>query len=317
MNIPIKIESDEKGYFDRECPNEECLYKFKINMEDWKNKVSDKEVHCPMCGHIDTSDKWWTQEQLEKIENIAKSYAMSYIQQELNKSFKKLENSGNKYVKIKYNPGKKITFMNNPIGQSEEWNLDIECKKCGTRYSVIGSAYFCPCCGYNSVENVFEESLDTIEKMLDSTSEMKEMFSSMYGNDKAETIVRSMIEGTLGDIISAFQKFAETKYKNLSNKSIRVNDFQIVYKGSELFKEISSYGYDNWLTDTEIYKMNLYFQRRHIIEHNNGIVDQKYIDKSNDLTYSIGQRVIVKSDDAYELLRIVKKLSVGLNKLKI
>ena len=317
MNIPIKIESDEKEYFDRECPNEECLYKFKINMEDWKNKVSDKEVHCPMCGHIDTSDKWWTQEQLEKIENIAKSYAMSYIQQELNKSFKKLENSSNKYVKIKYNPGKKITFTNNPIGQSEEWNLDIECKKCGTRYSVIGSAYFCPCCGYNSVEDVFEESLDTIEKMLDSTSEMKEMFSNMYGNDKAETIVRSMIEGTLGDIISAFQKFAETKYKNLSNKSIRVNDFQIVYKGSELFKEISSYGYDNWLTDMEIYKMNLYFQRRHIIEHNNGIVDQKYIDKSNDLTYSIGQRVIVKSDDAYELLRIVKKLSVGLNKLKI
>ena len=30
--IPIQLVSDEKGYFDRECPNEECRYTFKILM---------------------------------------------------------------------------------------------------------------------------------------------------------------------------------------------------------------------------------------------------------------------------------------------
>lgn len=34
MEIPITFQSDEKGYFDRECPNENCLYSFKINMND-------------------------------------------------------------------------------------------------------------------------------------------------------------------------------------------------------------------------------------------------------------------------------------------
>lgn len=315
ISIPIKLKLDEKGYLDRECPNEQCLYKFKINMEDWENNVSDKEVHCPMCGHIDTSDKWWTQEQLEEMRNIAQNYAMSYLDKELNKSFKKLEKCSNKFIKIKYNPGKKITFINNPIGQSKEWNLDIKCKECGTRYSVIGSAYFCPCCGYNSAEDVFEESLDTIEKMLDSTLEMKKMFSESYGDDKAETMVRSMIEGTLGDVVSAYQKFAEMKYRSLSENEVRVNDFQIVEKGSELFKKITSYGYDKWLNDSELKKMNLYFQRRHVIEHNNGIVDQKYIDKSEDSSYSIGQRIIVKIDDAYDLSRIIKKLANGLNEV--
>lgn len=104
ISIPIKLKLDEKGYFDRECPNEQCLFKFKINMEDWENNVSDEEVHCPMCGHIDTSDKWWTQEQLEGMKNIAQNYAMSYLDRELNKSFKKLEKCSNKFVKIKYNP---------------------------------------------------------------------------------------------------------------------------------------------------------------------------------------------------------------------
>lgn len=47
IEIPMKILSDEKGYLDRQCPNENCLFEFKISMQDWEDKVSDEEVHCP------------------------------------------------------------------------------------------------------------------------------------------------------------------------------------------------------------------------------------------------------------------------------
>ncbi|MBE0068267.1 MULTISPECIES: integrase core domain-containing protein [Clostridia] len=46
--IPVEFTSDEKGYYDRQCPNEKCEYVFKIYMEDWKEKVSDEQVFCPM-----------------------------------------------------------------------------------------------------------------------------------------------------------------------------------------------------------------------------------------------------------------------------
>ena len=58
--------------------------------------------------------------------------------------------------------------------------------------------------------------------------------------------------------------------------------------------------------------MNMFFQRRHLIEHNNGMVDQKYVDKSGDNSYVIGQRLVVKESDAYALLAIIKKLAKGL-----
>ena len=87
MEIPVTLQSDKKGYFDRECPNENCRYTFKINMQDWKEKVSDEEVHCPMCGHIDTSEKWWTQKQLEGMQNIAADYAMSLISEKFDEVF--------------------------------------------------------------------------------------------------------------------------------------------------------------------------------------------------------------------------------------
>lgn len=45
ISIPVTLQSDENGYFDRECPNENCLYQFKIKLKDWEDKVSDEEVH--------------------------------------------------------------------------------------------------------------------------------------------------------------------------------------------------------------------------------------------------------------------------------
>lgn len=314
INIPITFNSDEKGYFDRECPNENCLYTFKIHMDDWKERISDEEVHCPMCGHVDTSDKWWTQQQLNDMHEVASRGAMTYIQGELDKSFKKLERSirGNKFVKITYKSGRRTTFINNPLGQSEEWEQDIQCPKCQTRYSIIGSAYFCPCCGFNVIENVFDESLDIIIKMIDSLPEMESLLAKTNGKDKAVSICRAMLEGSLGDVVSAFQKFAEVKYKTISTKPVRVNDFQIVEKGSKLFKDATGKGYNAWLFDDEIDEMNTMFQKRHVFEHNGGIADNIYLQKSKDNAYSTGQRLVIHKSDTLRLIQIIKKLGDGI-----
>lgn len=319
INIPVTFNSDEKGYFDRECPNENCLYVFKIKMKDWKEKVSDEEVHCPMCGHVDTSDKWWTQAQLDAINKMAATLAMSYVQSELDKSFKDLERSTrvNKYLKIEYKPGHKITFINNPLGQSKEWEREIQCPNCQTRYSVIGSAYFCPCCGYNVIESVFDESLDTVTKMVESLPEMEELLEKTYGKDKAVSMCRSMLEGSFGDVVSAFQKYAERKFYSLSGKEARANDFQIIEKGSNLFEDATGKGYSTWLSDNEIKEINLRFQQRHLYEHSGGIVDEKYIQKSGDISYKVGQRLVIHNIDVVHFVKVIKKLADGLKKMQI
>jgi len=318
MEIPITFHSDEKGYFDRECPNENCLYTFKIHMDDWREKVSDEAVHCPMCGHIDTSDKWWTQKQLDDMQKIAADWALSYIQGELDKSFNKLARStrGNKFVKVTYKPGRRISFINNPLGQCPEWEREVCCPKCSVRYSVIGSAYFCPCCGYNAIEESFAESLDSTTKMIEKLSEMEEFLAKDYGKDKAKTMCQAMLEGTLGDVVSAFQKFAEVKFKELSTKTVRVNDFQIVEKGSRLFEEATGSGYDALLISGERSYMNLMFQRRHVMEHNGGLVDEQYLQKSGDISYTVGQRLVIHKEDTLRLIKIIKKLGTGLKTLK-
>lgn len=67
----VSISTDDGDYFDRECPSPECLAQFKVLMEDWKGKVRDEEVFCPFCGHIADAQKWWTQEQLNHVRDVA------------------------------------------------------------------------------------------------------------------------------------------------------------------------------------------------------------------------------------------------------
>ena len=47
--------------------------------------------------------------------------------------------------------------------------------------------------------------------------------------------------------------------------------------------------------------------KRHLLSHTDGIVDQKYIDRSFDKTDSVGQRIVVKEKDVLSLVNFSKK----------
>ena len=186
------------------------------------------------------------------------------------------------------------------------------------KYGTIGFGYFCPFCGYSSDKSVFDKSsIDIIGKNLSALSEKLQWYAEKYGKNKAKTICKKELEDTLGDIVSAFQYFAAQCYSKLSTNKLRPNDFQIVEKGDELFKKQTGKGYITWISDVEFEKMNLYFHRRHIIEHKGGIVNPKYIERANDNSYKVGQRIVVKEADAFKLLSIIKKLGDRLHTLCI
>ena len=319
ITIPLSdyVVPDKKGYFDRECPNPDCGYRFKVMLSDWINKVSDERVYCPRCGHIDISDHWWTPDQMKSAERIAVdrierdiTHCLEKSLCGLNKSFRNNSPIGFQFS-VRRTPRLPLNFY--MIRQCAEWEKEITCEKCGTQYSVTGSAFFCPCCGYNSVEKSFSDSMHRIKSMLNSFSAI----TASMGRDEAEDFRRYILELSLTEIVSAFQFFASSIYKLLTEKEPRKNDFQIIEKGSELFKLACGKGYSAWLSTAELSFMTIQFQRRHCLEHCGGIVDQQYIDRSGDHSYKTGQRLVVKEHDVRMLLAIVQKLTNELNQLKI
>jgi uncharacterized Zn finger protein (UPF0148 family) len=313
MKISIPIKPDEEGFIDKECPDEECKFQFKVHEKDWTNIFKDESVFCPMCGKESTSDNFWTAEQIRNAEG----QASQLLESKIHKAMKEDANTFNRSqpkggflsmsMRVKGNVYEKIIL---PIPSKDIFEQKIKCEKCESRYSVIGSAFFCPACGHNSVEKTFSAAINKIESTINNIPTIRTALNSI-SKDQAEITCQTIIEKGLLDCVVAFQRFCDMMYKKHieAKPKILFNSFQKLDVGGDLWYELFNESYVNWLSKSQYERLNMLFQRRHLLQHTDGIIDQKYLDKSGDDKYNIGQRVIVKERDVLELVGYIKLLS--------
>ena len=262
--IQIPVDTDEEGYYDRECPSADCMFQFKVKEEDWTEKFKDESVFCPLCGHNAPADQFWTTEQVE----FAKEQALRHIKSKLNKALadgamdfnRRQPKSGFLTMKMHFKGSVTNSYIL-PIPAKKELELKLTCSKCGSRYSVLGSAFFCPCCGYNSVIETFDNSIKKIESKIKNINVIRQAVTEI-SPDEAEITVQSLIETGLSDGVVAFQRFCELTYKNnvQQDKKIKFNAFQNLEVGADYWKELIGESYKNWLTDSEFRDLTVSFQ---------------------------------------------------------
>lgn len=312
-SVSVGIENDKKGYTDKQCPSEDCEFLFKVNSEDWLNIFKDEAVWCPMCRHEAPADQWFTIAQVEHAKEEAFKVVSGLVGKSLSNMTKSFNRGRSKNgfvsisMKFKSSNGRTFTI---PAKAAEEMELDIKCENCQSRFSVVGSAFFCPACGHNSVTQTFTDSLRKIKAKVDNLEIIREALISASSKDEAELICRSLQETCISDGVVAFQKLCEGLYEPYGKAPF--NAFQRLEQGSELWTKAFGKGYKNWLTPSELIELNILFQKRHLLSHNEGIVDEKYISKSGDASYKSGQRIVVSVNDIESLLLILNKLSEAL-----
>jgi ribosomal protein L44E len=142
--VSVPIESDEKGYIDKQCPSEECEFIFKVNEEDWANIFKDEAVWCPLCRHEAPADQWFTIEQVKhakgealaviqgKIHNALRSGAQKFNRRQPKNSFIPMS--------MKVERGIKRTHTI-PAKAAEAMQLEITCEECNSRFAVILAAH--------------------------------------------------------------------------------------------------------------------------------------------------------------------------------
>lgn len=312
QQLILDIEQDEDGYIDRECPAENCKFQFKVLQEDWVNLFKDEAIFCPMCRHESTSGQWATSEQVEDAQEQAHQFILSQFGRALRRDAANFNASQNRRSFLQMSMsinGLNNYFYKRPIPAMEEMALKISCDNCGARFAVIGSAFFCPCCGHNSAEQTINASLNKVEVKINSLGLIRKTFVEQGMKDEAEITLRSLLESCLGDCLVAFQRYCEQIYLTKTpNAHIKQNVFQRIDDGSKLWVLLVGEGYVDWLDEVEMARLNIYFQQRHLFAHSEGIVDETYIKKTGDTTYREGQRVVVKENDAKEFLSLIRKL---------
>lgn len=297
--ISVPVPKDEKGFIGRECPTSECEGYFKIKLGTGL-KGENLPCHCPYCGHVGDQNEFWTKEQIE----YAKSIALGTITEAVRKDLKKLEFDHKPRggfgigISMKLKPGVPI-----PIRHYRERQLETEvtCASCTLEYAVYGVFGFCPDCGEHNSLQILDKNLDVALKML----AMATTVDVELGNH--------LTENALEDCISAFDGFGRevcrVAGKKLSSPTMENVSFQNLDGARRTLATVSTFDMSAVLTSGEWSMAIRCFQKRHLLSHRMGIVDEQYILKSGDKGTEVGRRIKIEALEVEELVAVLRKLA--------
>ncbi len=247
--IPISFEPDEEGYYGRECHQMGCQRYFKMKLQNREEKSEGETLYCPYCGYKDKLNNFFTGDQIEYAKSIVSQLAYKAITDDLNKI-----NIG-RLIKLK------VSNSPPPTNYYQEQQLEtyVKCSTCSINYSIFGRFSFCPNCSYHNSYDILLLNLKLITEMITIIELSK---------SRPELLFKSY-ETVLEDVVATFDGFGreltrikgkETGFQALeAARTIVLNIFKI-----DLYNSLSS---DEWCFVKEM------FQKRHLIAHKMGIID--------------------------------------------
>jgi hypothetical protein len=140
VKTAVSLPLDDEGHLDRECPNDECQFLFKIHVDDWKNICRDEEVFCPLCRHAAPAKSWFTTEQAEKINNTVQSVFGGAIGRgmKVDADAWNLRQPSNSFIKITMSVKSSTPPIVLPISAADPMRQKATCTQCECRYSYVG-----------------------------------------------------------------------------------------------------------------------------------------------------------------------------------
>lgn len=302
--MKISIPTDENGLTGRECPNTECLGSFKIKFGTGLDG-ENLPCHCPYCGHVATPDNFWTQDQLKYIESIAVNEMTKSLKSYVNKWDRSLrQNTRNSFIKMSVN------YKSNPhpirYYQEEQIETSVTCDVCTLEYAIYGIFAFCPDCGTHNSVQILTKNLELVEKEVafSKTIEDKELAGRLV-DDALENAVSSF-DGFGRATCTAFanktkdeNQAKEITFQNLGNAQIKVQKLF----GFDIAKGVNQQDWDFVIRS---------FQKRHLLAHKMGVIDDEYIKKSKDLTAVAGRKIVVTSEEVLRLAQLIRAIGNNL-----
>jgi len=213
-----------------------------------------------------------TQEGLRQIKNDV----MKELQNSMVSAFR-----GSKNVKFK-----PATIYNEPAKtlQQSEIPTDMICSSCQGLYEIYGIASRCPFCSNEDIK-IMEANLALIEKELGTDRGLRQIYN---------------------DVVIAFQNLC--RFYALKDKKA---NFQNINLSEQYFR--NNFGVDmlNSLDSQNLQDMRIVFEKRHVEQHNSGIIDEKYVTNLVLDNSTLGQKVSYKKDELKSALKAL--IDIGKN----
>lgn len=291
------IQSDEQGMWGRNCPYCEKYFR--------TNHIIGVTC-CPYCSVAGQDLAFISKDQRTYITAYYDAFARAYI-------------------------GKQTTSLDMaeitddmPAWHYSEEKLQthFKCatKDCGSEADILGEYGYCPRCGRTNARQLFFDSMAKLladwEAANVAISDRRERGDSW---EKMTVVCLSNLE--------AFAKHLRAKllvFPLTANRRKRLTElsFQKPLEADALLVQWFDIGLLRWAGDeltpgrtvpeSEIPFISKMIQRRHILVHNGGIVDEEYLDRSGDTQARLGERIRIPSKEAKRFVNCIREMGANL-----
>ena len=290
------IQSDEQGMWGRNCPF--CQKYFRTNHV---MGISS----CPYCAKEESGLAFVSKDQRAYITACYDAFARAYVQ--------------------KKSTSVEIT---NITDQTPAWHYSEEkqqfhfkCaeKDCAAETDILGEYGYCPRCGRTNARKLFTEKMDKMLARVDDTEKTVSVpqAQSAIWEEMTKNCV-SDFEALANHLRTKLLRFPMTTNRR---KSVAELSFQRPLQAGQSLEQWFDIGLLEWAGSATTPKRKMLasesqfvtkmLQKRHILMHGGGIVDDGYLARSEDTEVRLGERISVRG---WEVTRFVECLrGMGLN----
>lgn len=301
----ISIPTDEDGFFGRECPI--CHAPFKLRDDQYEALPEEAELTCPYCGHQEEHGGFVTSAQEERATAAAAGLAEQWLHREIGSIFggafggdRPRSSSSSFSVSMRYTPGAPPLVSELPEGIEAQTRRLVECSTCGTQVAVFSVTAYCPICGPRPTADTVQDAIAAARGAL--------LLEDGFDVDQREElraigVLERFAVDAVESVVALFEMFAREQFSQrdpdaATHTRAKGNVFQRLDDAAKLFAEHADIDLAELAGPERWARLKRAFAQRHVLTHNGGIVDVRFLEQVPDSPLRLGQRVIVSRGNA-------------------
>lgn len=304
----ISLPTDAEGFFGRRCPDVDCGAFFKVHVDEYQAAREAGRLSCPICGTTASDEIFHTQVQKERLEAGLQEFAQGVLNAAIRDVFGHSPST-------RRSPGMTITYKPPPERFSGSLPSYVEratirsftCSASGHRVVAYDLVSFCPYCGSDTPPRpIFAENMAAMTRLLELIDQMPD---EARQDIEAAGGATAQIERALGGAGAALQHLAKQLHEKAGKTVGRDrNPWQNPDRLAKEWRRCFSNDPLAALTSDEQRFLRVGFARRHVLEHNGGRIDQRYLDETGD-TGLVGRRLRIRAQFVREFFAAVIRLA--------
>lgn len=299
----VPLPADDMDYLGRQCPDQGCQGYFKVKPY---TGVLEENIpcYCPYCGHKGESNDFATRAQIEYAHSIAENQRLKALIAGIMELEASLPDGVLSACSFDVEA---MPFPLLPVRYYHEETLETEvtCDSCTLQYAIYGVFAYCPDCRKHNSLQILNKNLELVEKQI--------ALAATTSDDVSALLIGSALQNA----VAAFDGFGRemgrvyaahddnpTQVKNLS--------FQNLSGAQKNMQELFGFDIAACLEADSWTFVLCCFQKRHLLAHSMGIINERYIEATSDSQAVVGRKVIIRADEVTKLVVSLQTLGASL-----